>query len=88
MPAWTQRGRLTTATRNNHLAQNAPSGFGGDSALQSYIGMRMKRYIMDDQKCFFCGARGHHTGHLPGYGGIWLCKNRCEDKYSEVVRDL
>lgn len=33
-------------------------------------------------KCFFCGAIGHHTGYLPTVGAVWLCKRRCEDRYS------
>lgn len=89
MPAWTYRPSLVARNASNAAASNAShqSDY-GESALRSYLRGRMKRYSMDDQCCFFCGARGHHTGYFAGFGGIWLCRNRCENKYSEVVRDL
>lgn len=88
MPAWTHRKHLTQSTRNNALAANASHQGYGESALHEYLAMRFKHYAFDKQFCFFCGARGHHTGHFAGYGPIWLCKKRCQNKYIEILRDL
>lgn len=89
MSTWRAARNAGQSARNNQLADAAGGvGDGGKASLKRYLDGKFPRYKMADQCCFFCGARGHHTGYLSGYGGIWLCRSRCEDRYSETVRDL
>lgn len=86
MPAWAAARYAGQTARNNHAPDTASDS--ASRALKFFLDGKFQRYKMENQCCFFCGARGHHTGYIPGYAGIWLCKSRCEDKYSEILRDL
>lgn len=88
MSAWGAARRAAQSARNNQLASASGDVGAANATLKWWLDEKFPRYKMSGQCCFFCGARGHHTGYLPGYGGIWLCRSRCEDRYSETVRDL
>jgi hypothetical protein len=86
MPAWGYARRAARENRSAAQAQNAShQRTDGDESMRRWARMLWKRYKFEDEKCFFCGGRRHHTGHLPGLGAIWLCKDkRCAKYYGEA----
>ena len=87
--AWGYARRHAAQNRAGAQAANAShQRVGGYDATHADLCDRFQSYDFERQKCFFCGARAHHTGYFAGYGAIWLCKERCENKYSLVVMAL
>lgn len=90
-PPWKEARVAGQAARNNHAAANASQD---DDSISKRILVRQltgmfKRYKFDEQKCFFCGDRGHHTGYLPGFDSVWICKApQCQAQYNSAREDL
>jgi len=88
MRAWQAAKQTSQAARNRQLSQTASDedDIAKQILLRQLAGM-FRRYKFDDQKCFFCGERGHHTGHLTA--PVWLCKSpACATQYRIAKEDV
>lgn len=87
-PAWKEAKYVGQSARNRALADRANSnGELSQQILHNQLAGMFKRYKFDEQKCFFCGERGHHTGQLTA--SIWLCKDKaCASQYKMAKEDL
>lgn len=88
-PAWKEARYAGQSARNHHAASSASDEDDSISKqiLLRQLEMMFKRYKFGEQKCFFCGDRGHHTGYLTD--SIWLCKDgTCQAQYNSAKEDL
>ena len=75
---------LAGARANNASHQRV----GGYDAMHDFLRDRFANYNFERHTCFFCCAKAHRTGYFTGYGKIWLCKERCQDKYTVILAAL
>jgi hypothetical protein len=89
IPAWKEARYAGQTARNGQLARNTEPDDGtiSQQILRNQLASMFSRYKFDEQKCFFCGERGHHTGYLTA--SIWLCRaNACATQYRMAKEDL
>jgi hypothetical protein len=88
-PAWAEAKYAGQSARNGQLARNTTPDDDtiSQQILRDQLAGMFSRYKFEEQKCFFCGERGHHTGYLTD--SIWLCKgSACATQYRMAKEDL